>query len=352
MPEYVLIIASSGRMLAQAVRDSNRVPLVIDLFADQDTQEISEKVLQLESLSLLDLQRAVLALQAAFSIQAIIYGSGFENHPESLAWLEAQYNVCGNSMATHAKYSDCKGLFKQLDQLNILYPKVTFFAPPNSESYIIKSNKSSGGQGIRKPTGNLKSGEYYQQLQKGESGSVLFLASKQGVQTVGFHRQWTMSDDDFRFAGIIKQRILPENQEIVVMTWIKELAGCYDFKGLGSLDFIWDGEQCYFLELNLRPPASMMLYPELDLLSAHISAEFVAGKADTSIKGLQVLYAGEDCLIESTQWPDWSYDRPENRTRIKSGQPICSIMAVRKTVEQVEKTLRNHQIFIQNNVIK
>lgn len=339
-------------MLAQAAKNANFIPLVVDLFADQDTQDIAEKVIQLKDLSLSSLRPEVLSLQAEYTIQVVVYGSGLEDEIESLIWLESQYQIYGNSAAVNASYCDNKRLFQHLDQLNIPYPKVSFVVPDKISNYLKKSSKSSGGQGVAFNTDALNTDEYYQQYQKGESGSVLFLAAKQGIQIIGFHRQWTVSAKDFSFAGIIKQNILPAKQAHQVAVWLNELVKIYDFKGLGSLDFIWDGKQCYFLEINCRPPASMMLYPELDLLSTHISEEFVLENLDPTIKGLQVIYAVENCLIEMPKWPKWSFDRPKNTTRIQSGQPICSIMADGKSVLQVEGILQDRKIFIQNNVIK
>lgn len=339
-------------MLAQAARKSKLVPLVIDLFADEDTQDIAEHVVQLKDLSLPSLQDAAVKLLSDYQCTSIIYGSGLENQLDSLFWLETQGTVHGNSAAVNAQYYDSKGLFNNLDQLNIPYPKVSFSVLDNNQPQLIKSSKMSGGQGLRFCTNDIQEGEYYQQYIKGEAGSVLFLAEKQGAKIIGFHKQWTLSATDFSFSGIIKQNILPEEKVKQVSVWLNELVEFYGFKGLGSLDFIWDDEKCYFLEINCRPPASMMLYPELDLLSAHTSEKFVLGEIDSTIKGLQILYAARDCYIESVRWPTWSFDRPKNATRIKSGQPICSIMADGKTVAQVEETLWQRQKFIQNNVIR
>jgi methenyltetrahydromethanopterin cyclohydrolase len=350
--DYVLIVASSGRMLAQAARKTNLVPLVIDLFADQDTQEIAEKVIQLKDFSLPSLQREVVKLLTEFNFKSIIYGSGLENQLKSLAWLKTQAKVHGNTADVNAQYLDNKSLFKNLDRLNIAYPKVSFASLSTKQPYLIKSSKVSGGQGIKLCTNEIRKGEYYQQYKQGESGSILFLAAKQGTQIIGFHRQWTLSRSNFSFAKIIKQNILPLQQTEQVIVWVNKLVKTYDLKGLGSLDFIWDGQQCYFLEVNCRPPASMILYPELDLLNAHMTEKFVLGKVKPTIRGLQILYATSDCWVELSKWPSWSFDRPQKKVGIKSGQPICSIMADGKTVRQVEKNLKNRQKIIQNNVIK
>ena len=55
IPEYVLIIANSGRMLAQAAKNVGLKPLVIDIFADIDTRQYAYAFQQVTSLSEQDL---------------------------------------------------------------------------------------------------------------------------------------------------------------------------------------------------------------------------------------------------------------------------------------------------------
>ncbi|MGZ5030464.1 MAG: ATP-grasp domain-containing protein, partial [Methylobacter sp.] len=57
--ETLLIVAGSARMLAQAAKTSGLKPLVIDLFADLDTQGYAEDFRQIASLAEQDLAPAV-----------------------------------------------------------------------------------------------------------------------------------------------------------------------------------------------------------------------------------------------------------------------------------------------------
>jgi len=352
LSEIVLIIASSGRMLAQAARQSNLKPIVFDLYADQDTLEIAEKVVLFEQFSLASIQLEFLRLITNYSIKSVVYGSGLEQCIDVLSWLESQCDLRGNSALTHLQYSESQQLFQVLQQLGINYPEVCYSYPQNSSCYLIKSIQQAGGLGVRFCDEERKAEEYYQKFQQGLAGSVLFLAAKQDIQIIGFHRQWTVSSTDFSFAGIIKQDLLPKKAAKQVTGWVMKLTEFYALKGLNSLDFIWDGLQCYFLELNLRPPASLMLYPEVDLFSAHTSEEMNSLVVDSKLRALQVVYAVQDCRVDKEfKWPDWSCDRPQHGIRIKSGQPICSIMADGEMLEQLEKQLQNRQKIILNNVL-
>jgi len=106
------------------------------------------------------------------------------------------------------------------------------------------------------------------------------------------------------------------------------------------------------LEINLRPPASVMLYPELDLISAHISGQLSTNVKDSSIRAMQIIYAVQPSQVKSlVEWPEWSFDQPENNACIQAGQPICSIMAHAKTVQQALVQLLGRQKIIENTIL-
>jgi len=339
-------------MLAQAARKINLVPIVIDLFADQDTQAIAEKVVCIDALSLVSVQKVVLDLMTEYNIKSVLYGSGLEGNIDVLFWLEGLFLLHGNSAQVHQRYTNTPDFFNCLDRLDIPYPAISFDQPANAQQYLIKSAQNSGGIALRYYDGDIQAGEYYQQFQKGCTASVSFIAEKKCITIIGFHRQWTVSEVDFSFAGIIKQMKVPVKISKAVRSWLEKLIAVYALKGLGSLDFIWDGEQCYFLELNLRPPASMLLYPELNLLAAHMMQKPISKPAKSTVRAMQVIYAKTDCQVKNTvNWPEWTMDRPQKAVRIKENQPICSIMADGKTVGQVEQQLQNRKNFIQNHVL-
>jgi predicted ATP-grasp superfamily ATP-dependent carboligase len=347
----VLIVANSGRMLAAEVRSAGYKPLVIDLFADQDTEAIAEQLWQVEDLSLVRVQKSVESLLLAFKVQWIIYGSGLENHPETLEYLAACSAVMGNDFSVIQRLHAKKTFFKQIDALDIPYPKVQFYPPSNKAGWLIKPVHHAGGLGIRYCDRVAGEHEYYQKFCPGEVGSVLFCADGERFDVIGFHRQWTLAEDDFTFAGIIKETRFPEELQGTVHNWLDKLVRFYHLKGLASLDFICNGE-CFFLEINPRPPASMMLYPELDLFSAHRTGRLMATAEQKTIRALQIVYAKEACIIPlGIKWPQWSYDKPKCKTRIQIGEPICSIMAHGKTVQQTLARLQAKQIKIEEFIL-
>ncbi|MDD1623629.1 MAG: ATP-dependent carboxylate-amine ligase, partial [Methylococcaceae bacterium] len=117
IPEYILIVASSGRMLAQAAKNAGLKPLVIDLFADLDTQCYAEDFKKLPSLAETHLKPALGYFIDHYAVGHVIYGSGFEYYPESLCYLGSRLLVLGNLPDTFVKLHDKPVFFSTLDKL-------------------------------------------------------------------------------------------------------------------------------------------------------------------------------------------------------------------------------------------
>ncbi|RLA24957.1 MAG: ATP-dependent carboxylate-amine ligase [Gammaproteobacteria bacterium] len=350
--QEVLVIAHSGRMLASLVRSAGYTPLVIDLFADQDTEAIAEQVWQVDDLSVAAIQQAVDNLLLSYKVSWVIYGSGLENYPETLEYLAEYFTVTGNDFSVIRQLNAKKDYFKQLDALDIRYPEVQFYPPENSTAWLIKPVNHVGGLGISCCDRVASADEYYQEFCQGKVGSVLFCADGEQFELIGFHRQWTIAKDNFAFAGMIRNDLVTEEHKQTIRIWVKKLVSFYHLKGLASLDFICQDAACYFLEINPRPPASIMLYPELDLLSAHLSGRLNAVTADNSIRALQIVYAKQACKIPlGVVWPEWSFDQPKSDTCILANEPICSIMARGKTAEQTLTRLQGQQTHIENIIL-
>ena len=110
IPEYVLIIASSARMLAQAAKKSGVKSLVIDVFADGDTQQYAQSYRQVASLSEQDITPAVEYFIIHYGVTSVVYGSGFEYYPDSLSYLARRLVVFGNSIDVFLRLQDNKEL--------------------------------------------------------------------------------------------------------------------------------------------------------------------------------------------------------------------------------------------------
>jgi len=402
--ETILIVASSGRMLAQAAKNAGLKPLVIDLFADLDTQGYAEDFRQVKSLAEQDLAPAVDYFVERYAVTHVIYGSGFECCPESLYYLNSQFIMLGNHPDTFVRQLDKQAFFSTLDQLNIPYPEVVFSAPSCAGDWLLKSMQGQGGVGIKRyhaddnvddcmdaggTTPRMEEVEqrmeqlpramqgamqgaiaedlvYWQKFQAGTQHSALFLADGQDAQVVGFNSQWSVrlsETEEFVFSGVINSCDLSNEHKAVITDWLKQMVPVFALKGLNSLDFIHADDCSYVLEINPRPSASMQLYDE-GLLGRHIQsyegavgATLVALMPETGrLKsppqtGYQIVYAERDLIIpDQFEWPKWCMDLPKSGNMCRAGQPLCSIIAHQKNLQSVVEQLLTKQQFIINKL--
>ena len=339
IPEYILIIASSARMLAQAAKRANLRSLVIDLFADLDTISSAEDYYKVSSLAVECLAPVVDEFINRYAIKYMVYGSGFECYPDSLSYLSCHLTILGNTPDTFVRIQDKRVFFAALDQLSISYPATCFSEPVPDECWLVKPLSGQGGVGIRYYATNScsQTAVYWQKYQQGISSSVLFLANGYQTQVIGFNTQWTTALSEtqgFIFSGIMNYVEISDTQKNLIISWLQKLVLFFGLKGLNSLDFILAGESLYVLEINPRPSASMQLY-DADLLLCHIKAsqgEWV----DLSVNqegftGYQVVYAPQDVTIpDDFKWPDGCMDLPGCGVTCRTGQPVCSIITRQK----------------------
>jgi methenyltetrahydromethanopterin cyclohydrolase len=355
--DYLLIIASSGRMLAQAAKNTGLKPLVIDVFADLDTQSYALDFQQIADLSIDSLTPAIDYFLQHYPVNQLIYGSGFEQHPESLCYLQTRLTLLGNTSDTFIRVQNKVDFFAVLDNLNIPHPETLFTQPKDEQDWLIKPNTGQGGIGIQRCRSSnlgLNSQIYWQKYQHGSQHSVLFLANGQQVQIIGFNTQWTTrlnDSEEFIFAGIINHCPLNQTHQTKIINWLTKLVPAFQLNGLNSLDFIHADGQSNLLEINPRPPASMQLY-NADLLRRHIRTaspqqdwqSYLQPPAQSGYTGYQIIYAQQDIQIPPDyRWQTGCADLPVAGQICRTGQPICSIIAHQTHAHAVMQTLSIQQ---------
>lgn len=359
--ETVLIVASSARMLAQAAKNAGLKPLVIDLFADLDTQGYAEDFRQVSSLAEKDLASAVDYFIERYAVAYVIYGSGFECHLESLRYLDSRLIMLGNDPDVFSRQVEKQAFFSTLDALNIPYPEVVFSAPDYADGWLIKPMQGQGGVGIKRCDGDAAGKSvYWQKFQAGTPYSVLFLADGQQVQVIGFNWQWSVclsETEEFAFSGVINSTDLSDAHKVAITNWLKQLVPVFGLKGLNSMDFIREDDSNYVLEINPRPSASMQLYGQ-DLLIRHIQAcegtqfiELNSAVHGSELTGYQIVYPEHDLIIpDQFEWPGWCMDLPKAGNICRRGQPICSIIAHQNNLQSVVEQLLTKQQLIINKL--
>lgn len=354
MPENtIIIIANSGRMLAQMAKNSGYDVVVIDCFSDTDTQILSLECIKVDSLALDSIKPAVCHLASQYKRSFAIVGSGFERYFSSLKYLHQKLKVLGNTPSVFSAVQNKPDFFSTLKQLKIPYPESYFQVPELKNGWLVKPMQGEGGLGIKKfkSLSETHANCYWQRFISGIPLSVLFIANGSGFKICGFHQQniASISDNEFVFSGVISQPELDEEIKIQLNHWVSSLVKEFGLIGLNSIDFILDSDQCYVLEINPRPSASMQLY-DSNLVTGHInSCLYQSLDIDINIEtysAYQIVFAETKVVIKKEiKWPKWVVDRPQAESIINTGMPICSIIARSRSKRQgLDQMLLKQQI--------
>ena len=357
-PESLLIVAGSGRMLAEAAHKAGWRPLVIDLYADIDTRRLAMEIRRVPALALEHVKPAVEELIGRHAVSQAVYGSGLEYFTETLDYLDKRMTVWGNAPRVFRDTQNKPVFFSTLASMNISFPQTAFMPPGSGRGWLIKPFQGQGGQGIWRYEENrpFPNEVYWQRFQRGTSCSVLFLANGRDARVIGLNTQIAVKlidGHEFAFGGLVNHVDLGNGLRSQIARWVKECTHAFALKGLNSLDFIHEEEHAYVLEINPRPSASMQLYD--NMLNLHIGASKGCLPDDLSAQreyaGFQIVYADADLSIPvDFAWPDWTQDRPEAGIRCRSGQPVCSVNAYSKEPGKVWTTLAARQQQIINHL--
>lgn len=350
---FILIIANSGRMLAEAAQRAGYQVLVIDRFADVDTVATAHAVWRVESLTLLCLQQAIVQIPKHYAIEHLVVGSGFGNYIDSLAWLESQFTLLGNGGVIVSTITNPVTLYQTLERLQITHPETHFQAPETTQKqWLIKPYASEGGLNIKfYHEQAVSQNHYWQRYLQGSVYSALFVGNGVDAQLLALNQQWTTTHQDgqaFVFSGLIQSsdaNLWPHHKTIT--NWIKKLTLKFALIGLNGLDFIIHEGRCWLLEVNPRAPASMMLYQQEDnLFNVHMNAchgilpcRYLP--QSIPVPAYQIIYTSARLIIPvDFKWPDWTADQAKPGTIIDTDQAICSIIASACNAKSVLKLLQ------------
>jgi uncharacterized protein len=382
------VAALSARVLAQSARRAGLPVLALDLFGDRDTRAASNGWGSIGAPSGLriDPQRLadeLLLASRAGTIRGWIGGAGIESLGAALHEIEAQVAPLapiGNRAAVIDALRDPARFFALLDSLDVPHPPVCLAPPVPSGDWLIKDARAGGGWHIRRCQSDWPGPEatdggadapdpghvqqrYLQQRAGGESRSLLFIADGRRAWIAGFSRQWVepLGDLPYLYRGAIGPLPPPEPRAREVGAALDRIVAATGLLGLGSLDYLDDGDRWQVLEINPRPSATMALYDALlpeGLLAAHIAAcgESRLPEAPLPFRGLRasrIVFAEQPLLIDAAAsdalLAQGYADVPAAGTRIGVGEPLCSIeLAAADEAEAVRRiaarTLHLHQM--------
>ncbi len=354
-PDRVVVIAVSGRALAQSAAKWARHVNVLDAFGDVDTRAIAATMpVGLRAGIGLDGARIVRALRA-LDLPAdtpIVTGSGFERVPRWLDRVGAFGRLCANDATIVAALKDPDIGLELLTALGWPVPETRRTPPDERSGWLSKRIGGAGGVHVQHATaGRRTAGRYWQREIAGIPMSVTFLADGQSAHVLGFNRLLVSAVGALPFchAGAISGAMLPDEIARDLRQRLHRLVRVCGLRGLNGVDFVLTDAGPVMLEVNPRPTATIDLYdddyPE-GLVRWHVAsfdgpvADFPAPPRNAACRAQQVIYAAHGLSVPAcTSLPAWCRDVPTPRSRIAGGAPVLSVNAAGATPEAALREL-------------
>jgi len=361
-PTTLLILANSGRAIAESAFRGGFSVTVLDGFCDQDTQDVATCWPISQGFTGLDADVLMEEIACLFPEHpcGIVYGAGLEAAPSLLNRLSACCTLYGNNPAVLEMLRSPRRFFSLLNRLRIAYPEVSFTPPYSAtdKAWLIKRAGSCGGQGVAyfdPQHSAADTASYYQRHLTGCVMSILFIADGERHRTIGYNRlriNTTNAPAPFLYTGAVGQASLNGEQRSEVESIVERLVSDLALRGVNSLDFILNDDGIFVLDLNPRPTATLELYEHLvpdGWIKHHIQA--CLGKLPVEpIIGSPVMYGHLIVYTPKTievplsmAWPRWVKDRPSPGARIVQGQPLCSLFAQGDSALAVETALMDYR---------
>ena len=360
------IVGASARTADTAAARAGFAPWAIDLFADRDLRRIAPTV----RCPMDEYPAALPRLVEEMPPGPVMYTGGLENHPDVVRELAARRELWGNDAAT-LKFGRIPHLLCfRPDSHRVAPPAVaSFFDPcPSSGRWLRKRRRSAGGMGIRfaEPGEPASDSHYFQQFADGLPMSMLFLnRSDDGLLWTGLTEQlvgepW-LNAEPFAYCGNIISADLPEDVKQGLLDYASHFAEETGLRGVWGLDFIFDYETAFPVEVNPRYTASVEVVElayHAAILTKH-AGEFTAVTPDWRpggggrVVGKAVYYAPFSLTLPAGPWDDelsrpfdpWRVpdfaDIPDTGSVIEAGQPVLTFFASGDTPAAVRTELQS-----------
>ncbi|MEM7401880.1 MAG: ATP-grasp domain-containing protein [Pseudomonadota bacterium] len=358
-----LIVATSGRAIAQGLKALEHSVVVIDGFADQDTIAATHYCKKIKrsrfGLDENEVINAINKLSADYTFSGLFYDAAIEINPHLLNKINIE-NIIGNSIETLQRCKDPHQFFPALKKHSIPFPDVRFSSNIDEpRNWLAKNHRSTGGLGVKNDINEVEY-SYLQKFIQGTSFSLTFLANAEDIQVLGANTQWHKQLGDaipYAYAGAINQTKLSGDVLKKAMRHTHIIAEEFDLVGLNSVDFISHENEVYVLEVNPRIPASYELYETKrgDLMREHILScrerKLPTEQRTALLRAHAILYAPNNIKIpDDMKWPLWTADRPHAGEDISQFEPICNVFSGGKNYSQVCEMIATRKKAILNKL--
>lgn len=382
-----LVLAGvSVRALAQAARRDGLDVVAFDAFGDADTREACERWQPLPARpgSPVDGQALAACLHALVQQDGRewlgwVPGSGFEPRDSGLEAAAEALPLLGTAPAAVRRVRDPALFFGVLDARGIEHPPVQL-RPVTSRGWLRKDFGGSGGEHIHAadaPDLPPATGQtYWQQWMAGQPLSLTLIGNGSRAALLGANRLLCGTDaaHPWRYTGVIGPLPWPSGRRQTAWQGLADrLVAAFELRGLCGIDLLLDGERCLVLEVNARPPASLVLYGRGGgLMQAHLRAccqgrlpdaaalaALRGGLAADAVEvgGQAVVHAPRPLRLDPRQLERLRQDRrtthdlhdlPSAPIEVAAWQPVCSVSARAADPDTVARLLSQRHDHILN----
>jgi len=353
--DRAVVIAVSGRALAQSAAKCARDVTVLDAFGDADTRAVARTLpVGLRNGIGLDGARMMAALGslARSHDTIIVTGSGFERAPRWLDRVARFGTLCANDATMVAGLKDPAIGLELLAALGWRVPETSRCRPAVDTGWLSKRIGGAGGVHVQSAAGIRESaGRYWQREIAGIPMSVTFLADGQQAHVLGFNRLFVAAIGKLPFchAGARSGAALPEGTTRDMQVRLDRLVRVCALHGLNGLDFVLSDHEPVVLEVNPRPTATFELYDDdfaRGLVHWHVRsfdgpiADFPSRQPTSVVRALQIVYAERALAVPpGSSLPPWCRDVPWPGSHIPAGAPVLTVSASGITPEAAQREL-------------
>jgi uncharacterized protein len=365
----MLAVASiSARLLAEIAAEDGQRVIALDLFGDDDTRSASHQWLRIgSSLSMrIDGERLLDALGVLAhrgDVDGWVTGSGFEGQIALLAEASAILPLSGTAASNVQRVRDPRTFFAALERHRIEHPAVRYAMLADATGWLVKDAGGCGGWQVRRASAGQAAppGNYFQQEVPGVPMSATFIANGRDAVVLGINRQLMrcIGGRPFVFCGVVGPVPIDPALTQRVEQAVCALAAEFELRGLGSLDFMQDGDAFTVLEINPRPPASVALYRNRKLMQAHLRACREGVLPDraphTLTRGTEIVFARRALRVDGAAARELAaqpqcHDLPRAGSVFAAGDPVCSVSAQGSSVDGVVALLAGRRNALLNRL--
>ena len=336
-------------MLAGLAMRDGRPVVALDLFGDLDLQSSGAMVRSRPGGTLTELVDDAVSMPAC----GVVYGASFENHPVLVGRLAQRHVLLGNPSETLRAVRDPQRLATVIRDAGHPVPRTFASAPADRAGrWLRKPLRGGGGTRVRGWRGGaLPAGTVVQERIDGMPCSAAAVGDGTGAVVIGITEQLVgrraFGVRGHRWCGNVVPPRLPAGERDALLEQAgaicSSLASGFGLCGLFGVDFVWDGERAWTLEVNPRATASLEAIEAAhgsDVFGAHMrgcAGELPRVALGGRAAGKAVLFATEDVVVgDSERWAARGVrDVPHPGERIAAGRPVCTVLATGATPDDV-----------------